>query len=223
MNFQSIIDRLSEAFSVFDFSYFISGSASLAILAVFMWYNSLWPNIVIPHWMGIALLLIIVYVAGIVSMVLGKLLRLSMIRPKCIRSLFGIQDFDHIYTNSVETAASIHALECRELLNGDKKFLYTMMWSALRNDEKYSKTVSFINKYWVTQALCEGLLVSCTLAVFTCWITYFNDDRIQALTCIYTTLLSISSFMAFSYHARRSAETQIREVVVAYIQLKSAS
>lgn len=221
MNFQSIIDRLSEAFSVFDFSYFISGSASLAILAAFMLYNSLWPNIVIPHWMGIALLLIIVYVAGIVSMVLGKLLRLSMIRPKCIRSLFGIQDFDGLYTEAVETASTLYAFEQKDkLLEGKKKLHYTMMWSALRNKESCSHTVSFINKYWVTQALCEGLMTSSLLAIAAAWLTRCNGDRLHFSTCIGITLIALVSFFLLSYNARRNAETQIQEVVIAYVMMK---
>lgn len=219
MNFQSIIDRLSEAFSVFDFSYFISGSATCVILSVFAWYNGYCVDIPMPLWVEIITVLLFFYISGIVSMVLGKLVRRLMLwgEKKC----FHVQDFDGLYTEAVETASTLYAFEQKDkLLEGNKKLHYTMMWSALRNKESCSHTVSFINKYWVTQALCEGLMTSSLLAIAAAWLTRCNGDRLHFSTCIGITLIALVSFFLLSYNARRNAETQIQEVVIAYVLMK---
>ena len=85
MNFQVIIDRLSEALSFFDFSYFISGSASMTIVLTFMWYNGFCPIVLFSSWVQVPLLLISVYISGILSMSLGRWTRQKMIKIKLMK------------------------------------------------------------------------------------------------------------------------------------------
>lgn len=215
MNIQSIIDRIAEAFSLFDFSYFISGTTSLSVLLTFMWYNGIFPKISLYIWILVPLLLVSVYVSGIVSMACGKWLRLTILSCKQYRNLFGINNFKECYTQAIkETKLDVNKLA------EDSNISYTMMWTALKTATEYASTVNFINKYWVTQALCEGLMTTCLLAIAAVWITYFYSHCVNSFTGLFVTVLALGSFVIFMRYARQNAEIQIKEVVAAYSLMK---
>lgn len=215
MNIQSIIDRIAEAFSLFDFSYFISGTTSLSVLLTFMWYNGIFPHISLYIWILVPLLLVSVYVSGIVSMACGKWLRLTILSWKLYRKLFGINNFKECYTQAIkETKLDVNKLA------EDSNISYTMMWTALKTNNEYASTVNFINKYWVTQALCEGLMATCLLAIAAVWITYFYSHWVSSFTGLFVTVLALGSFVIFMRYARQNAEIQIKEVVAAYSLMK---
>lgn len=228
MNFQVIIDRLSEALSFFDFSYFISGSASMTIVLTFMWYNGFWPIVLFSSWVQVPLLLISVYISGILSMSLGRWTRQKMIKIKLklkmklkwFRKWCIIKDFDSIFNDSLAMAEKVYNLKV-DKLKENSKLSYTIMWGELRENENSSKTVEFLNKFWVTQALCEGLMTSCLLAIVTAWFTFANDTRIQLMNSAVVTILSLISFIILSHHARLNAENQIKEVVFTYAKSMS--
>lgn len=217
MNIQPIIDRVSEAFSFFDFSYFISGSATMTVILTFMWYNGYWPSALFVSWIQIPLLLISVYISGIISLASGKRIRKILITCKCLKIIFNIKDFNEIFINTYNAVEVANLLDDKNKLF-DNELEYTRMWGALRADESSSKTVEFLNKFWVTQALCEGLITSCLLAIVSACITYNNGNRIQYSTAIVISALSFLSLIALMYNARKNAENQIIEVILAYAQ-----
>lgn len=218
MNFQPIIDRVSEAFSFFDFSYFISGSASMTVLLTFMWYNGYWPSALFISWIQIPLLLISVYISGIISLALGKRLRKWLMACKWLREKLGIKSFDEIFDNTHNAVNETSITDDKNKIS-DNNLEYTRMWGELRADNSASKTVEFLNKFWVTQALCEGLITSCLLAMVSAIYTCVNGTRIQVLTLIFVLVFSFLSLIILIYNARKNAENQIIEVILAYMKL----
>lgn len=216
MNIQPIIDRVSEAFSFFDFSYFISGSATMTVMLTFMWYNGYWPSALFISWIQIPLLLISVYISGIISLAFGKRLRKFMTTSDCLKTIFNIKDFNEIFNSTYDAIKGASIIDDNKI--SDNNLEYTRMWGTLRADVSASKTVEFLNKFWVTQALCEGLITSCLLAIVSACITYNNGNRIQYSTAIVISALSFVSLIALMYNARKNAENQIIEVILAYAQ-----
>ena len=73
-NFQKIIDRISEAFSFFDFSFLISGSATFAIL------NRLGMDVSSDSsFLNVCVSIVGIYIAGLISFALGKKIRVRMV------------------------------------------------------------------------------------------------------------------------------------------------
>lgn len=109
------------------------------------------------------------------------------------------------------------------------------MWNkiAQSRNEEIQERYNFINKYWVMQAIFEGLMGSaivgitlCLLLIFqkfyyeyTSWYYFLNNWPSIIDKCHYV----ISSLIAFiilllrsAVEARKNAEVQIKEVVIAY-------
>lgn len=221
-NFQKIIDKISEAFSFFDFSFFVSGAATYGISCYFLWqFNELEPFK--STTINVLISIILIYLCGVISFSYGKLIRLKCfkITRKCnwIQKLFGRPDsfvecFDKAIQYVNKGLESSKQLPHNSLLESEKGSFYTEMWTFLRNKPEAKETVAFLNRYWVMQAVCEGLIFSAALAFvggITAWIFKEND-------VIYF-VISVMAFLAFLIlcrEGRRYAETQILEVVIAY-------
>ncbi len=236
-NFQKIIDKISEAFSFFDFSYFVSGAATYGISCYFLkqfdklkLFESTTANVLIS--------IVLIYLCGVISFSCGKWLRLkyfqiiriySKIARKCnqlIRKLRKKEKkdegqlqpnsfaecFDNAITYANKRPGTI--LTCHALTIAEKKCYYTEMWAFLRNKPEAKETVAFLNRYWVMQAVCEGLIFSSILALIGGIIAWeFKENDVIFL------LISVAAFFAFLIlcrEGRRYAETQILEVVIAY-------
>ena len=101
MSFQKIIDRIADAFSVFDFSYIISGG--LTLLLVYM-------DIVILHsrtitlkspFLILAIGLFLAYVCGLIVWVIGRFVRRCFINTS--------KDFKKVY-NETKTALNLDTI-----------------------------------------------------------------------------------------------------------------
>lgn len=218
-NFQKIIDKISEAFSFFDFSFFVSGVATYGISCYFLWklkeldpFQSITINVLLS--------IIFSYLCGVISFSCGKWIRLKCFE---IRKYNWIQKFLKSPDSFAECfdKAIIYAnkrpgvaLTCNNLTEPEKKYYYTEMWSYLRNKSDAKDTVTFLNRYWVMQAVCEGLIFSSIIA-FTGGITIYWILE-QDITFLFISGIALLAFFILNREGRRYAETQILEVVIAY-------
>ena len=238
-NFQKIIDKISEAFSFFDFSFFVSGAATYGISCYFLWqfdelkpFGSTTTNVLIS--------IILIYLCGVISFSYGKWIRLKYFQitrgcTKLLKKFNWIQKLQRRF-NWIQKLLRTpdRFVECFDkaiqyvnkglepnkqfprntLLESEKSYFYTEMWSFLRNRPEAKETVAFLNRYWVMQAVCEGLIFSSTLAFVGGIIAWeFKGNNVIYL------VISVASFLAFLIlcrEGRRYAETQILEVVIAY-------
>ena len=210
MSFQKIIDRIADAFSVFDFSYIISGG--LTLLLVYM-------DIVILHsrtitlkspFLILAIGLFLAYVCGLIVWVIGRFVRRCFINTS--------EDFKKVY-NETKTALNLNTI----IPITDEKVAYSYMWSRLQcdnNTPQIEEKLKFINKYWVMQALYEGLIGSGIIAILIL-LDYYIINR-AILSCLSTCcIIGIFIFVVFlmfcfAKEARKYANTQIVDLLTLY-------
>lgn len=243
-SFQKAIDIISDAFSILDFSYFISGSVAYAMIYIRLKYSSfafdMLPN---NLWVVIALSLIAIYVLGIFTSSLGHIIRkllFGMFDIKldnsneetcCVKEnirnwLWKFQKYVWVTTSyelrkSIELFNSLsHGTKCTgisvDVNDNNSSIIYTYIWNALSASQNANDRIKFINRFWVMQKVYEGLMTDCVLCVVL--IAFYEPYKNHQLLCPewYIYLISFICFMTFAYEAALNFKTQVREAVMAY-------
>ena len=203
-SFQKIIDRLSNAFSILDFSYIVSGGFTLGIVLFdlhYHYYEFFIRNISITIVCGIFL----AYICGLSSWIIGRLIR------KIVQNTD--KDFEETYDRTMNALAS-NALS---LSVSDKKLAYSYMWIELHKKEEAKEQIIFMNRMWVMQAVFEGLIFSFIVAIGVLIdLKWGLNKDISWLEFIVIFAVLLSSVWLSAIEARRYARTQIREVILSY-------
>ena len=95
---------------------------------------------------------------------------------------------------------------------------YTEMWYYIREHKSKSPSYQLLNRYWVSQAIYDGLLFPAFLSFGLGFFISYSFDYL--IGC----LISISGLLCgylFYREGRRYAEAQIKEVVIVYYNLKN--
>ena len=203
-SFQKIIDILSNAFSILDFSYIVSGGFTLGIVLFdlhYHYYEFFIRNISITIVCGIFL----AYICGLSSWTIGRLIR------KIVQNTD--KDFEETYDRTMNALAS-NALS---LSVSDKKLAYSYMWIELHKKEEAKEQIIFMNRMWVMQAVFEGLIFSFIVAIGVLIdLKWGLNKDISWLEFIVIFAVLLSSVWLSAIEARRYARTQIREVILSY-------
>ena len=203
-SFQKIIDILSNAFSILDFSYIVSGGFTLGIVLFdlhYHYYEFFIRNISITIVCGIFL----AYICGLSSWIIERLIR------KIVQNTD--KDFEETYDRTMNALAS-NALS---LSVSDKKLAYSYMWIELHKKEEAKEQIIFMNRMWVMQAVFEGLIFSFIVAIGVLIdLKWGLNKDISWLEFIVIFAVLLSSVWLSAIEARRYARTQIREVILSY-------
>lgn len=203
-SFQKIIDILSNAFSILDFSYIVSGGFTLGIVLFdlhYHYYEFFIRNISITIVCGKFL----AYICGLSSWIIGRLIR------KIVQNTD--KDFEETYDRTMNALAS-NALS---LSVSDKKLAYSYMWIELHKKEEAKEQIIFMNRMWVMQAVFEGLIFSFIVAIGVLIdLKWGLNKDISWLEFIVIFAVLLSSVWLSAIEARRYARTQIREVILSY-------
>lgn len=155
LNFQKIIDTISEAFSILDLSYIISGTLTFLIILLNLHIHDIHLEL-INNSVMICCCIFLAYIAGIFSWIVGKAIRWSIQR--------GINDdFEKIYNETINALGANIDVDTFTPVS-KKKDAYTYMWIELQKNENAKDRVNFIHRFWVMQAMFEGLMTSCLVA-----------------------------------------------------------
>lgn len=199
-------EKICEAFSIFDLTYFISGLATCLILLIYIQdHQELEKYLILKQQVHWILWVVVIYIAGLISFSLGRILRQYILLQKF--AFYTL--FDSFYTDeSFEKARKYYFL--RRLFHlQHKKYArkkmdqsYAVLWTTIRNEEKYKPTYDYICKYWITSAIYEGLLFSCvlTMILFYHKPAFFWGAIVCAIACI--------------LEARRNTQIMIKDVIV---------
>lgn len=206
-----IVDRIADIFCIFDFSFLISGVATFFVLYYEISEYGL-LEIAVDGVDKVVVSILLIYICGLISFVIGKSLRKYLIGQKRIN-----QRFLEIFNQTVRYCQSEeHSLIVYDSLE-ECKLYYTEMWFFLRQTPEASKTLTFINRYWVMQATYEGLAFSFLLGSIIEFVAgLFSAFMLHALIAF---ILVVGGIFCF-YEGTRYAESQISEVVIAYKNLK---
>lgn len=194
-----IMDRIANVFSVFDFSFIISGIAAFMIIYTYLSFT--YSNVLLLLDSNLSWIFIIftIYILGLIMFALGRYIRQNTIKQKkCKYQLFK----EYGFTDKSEKEIDI---------------LLSQYWDKLRNDSK-EKTYDYYNRLWVMTAVYEGLAGSAILAfalIISCFCKIVNSSG-----WIYGIIISISILLLVSLliyilfrEAKKNAETIITDLI----------
>lgn len=211
--FQRIIDTLSNAFSILDFSYTVSGGATLAVI-LFDWCYVHQNNM---EWLlkyGWLLTIVCgifgVYLLGILSWSFGKFIRQFLFSKVMKKS-----DFKTIYANTVSSIREDEE-NASFPLEKSPSLSYEGMWIELERIEEAAQRLKFIHRFWVMQAVYEGLVATWILGIFISidWWNPENDANFFKLILAFVVLAIL--IWRCCKEAQTCAETQIKEIILSY-------
>lgn len=211
--FQRIIDTLSNAFSILDFSYTVSGGATLAVI-LFDWYYVHNNNIdcLLKHGWILALVcgILSVYLLGILSCSIGK-----VVRQKAFARVMGMSDFKSIYDDTIKAIRKDDE-NATFFLEKSPSLSYEGMWIELEQIEETAQRLKFIHRFWVMQAVYEGLVATWILGIFVSidWWNTENDANFFKLILAFVVLAIL--IWRCCKEAQTCAETQIKEIILSY-------
>ena len=273
-NFQRIMDKLSNALDILDFSFLISGGTTFGIVYTYLSYvQNIQVTLIHKGFIGVCCILLIAYVCGLFSWSIGKYIRRTFFLKSSGKSANKSNE-DHCFENLFETIHKKISKTATPSEEGstnstikypftDNTLNYTYMWNkiAQSKDEEVQERYNFINKYWVMQAIFEGLIGSAMIGIILSlsFIFPLNLLSLFAISFFIITIiiypiifpffvitLAISIIFPFLYtymnlsippkiyyaigaliafiilllrsavEARKNAEVQIKEVVIAY-------
>ena len=100
------------------------------------------------------------------------------------------------------------------------KLQYAQMWACLRDNQEAKESMTFLNRLWVMQAVFEGLMISSAIAIVGGVILGIVLGWKQC-DVWYMIIGGLIAAIACYWEGKRYAETQIKEVIITYYQLKS--
>lgn len=203
-SFQKIIDILSNAFSILDFSYIISGGFTFIIILCDLHYHHyefFIRNIPITIISGIFL----AYICGLSSWVIGKL----------IRKIF--QNTDKDFEVTYDRAMNALAPDTLSLPVSDRKLAYSYMWIELQKREETKERIVFINRMWVMRAVFEGLIFSFIVATGALIdLKWVLNEEVSYYKVIIIFIILVLLACLSAIEAKRYAKAQIEEVILSY-------
>lgn len=242
MDFQKQFDTITGALNIFDMSYLVSGVTMLGVLVYafpglkgFVFHKD-------QVTVSIIICIVIAYVLGMISWIAGKQFRYWMMKHFGDKKT-NDEDFKSKFQ---ETAQCFNFQDetIKKLIEDDKNIAYSYMWMRLdkSQDEDCRSRFVFASRSWVLRAIYEGLIPPVFILAATILVKYFSvwkgwcetfsqwqsgwTDKIILpwgeniiviiLGAVVMTFVSYIVVKLLAREARRCANTQIREVIVAY-------
>ncbi|WP_308275058.1 hypothetical protein [Prevotella sp.] len=242
MDFQKQLDTVTGALNIFDMSYLVSGATMLGVLVYA--FPNLKDFVFHKDQIMVSILICVVftYVLGMVSWIAGKQFRYWMMEHFGEKKT-NDEDFESKF-NETAQCFNFQGETIKKLMEDDKNIAYSYMWMRLDNsqDEDCRSRFVFASRSWVLRAIYEGLIppvfiLAATILVkyFSVWIgwceTFFQrlgdwsgmvipswgkNTIVGLIGVVIMTSIAYIIVKLLAREARRCANTQIREVIVAY-------
>lgn len=242
MNFQKQFDTVTGALNIFDMSYLVSGATMLG--GVVYAFPGLKGFVFHKDQVTVSIIICIVvaYVLGMISWIAGKQFRYWMMKHFGDKKT-NDEDFKFKFQ---ETAQCFNFQDetIKKLMEDDKNIAYSYMWMRLdkSQDEDCRSRFVFAFRSWVLRAIYEGLIPPVFILAVTILVKYFpvwkgwcetfsqwqsgwtgkiilswgENIIVSILGVVVMTFTSYIIVKLLAKEARRCANTQIREVIVAY-------
>lgn len=217
-----LLDSIGGALHIFDFSFFISGSVTFALVVIDAiahcgrsWLDTL---LVLPAWIVVMVILLSIYVCGLMSWSIGRELRKAFIKEDESCGNPELCDFTHTFDSLVESLG-LREEDLPSISN--KMDIYYYMWiklDSLGNDDVKGR-LAYCNRMWVMRALFEGLLFSWLLGILILLDLAFSVKWFPLYSVWYTlpVFILLILLMYFTYKSSTNyANSQIKEIVIAY-------
>ena len=198
-----IIDRIADVFSVFDFSFIISGITSFIMIYTFLSFRNSDILLFLDGNLSWIFVIFTIYILGLIMFALGRYVRQVLLGQK----KYKYKLFEKYNVCDAKNEEKIDALYCK-------------YWDNLKK-EGNEKDYDYYSRLWVMTAVYEGLIGNVVLALvlfITYNITVFNNLCIcfcnkdlwkvllmSFLICLVGLILSIE--------ARKYADTIVKDLI----------
>ena len=134
-----------------------------------------------------------------------------------ILSPFNLEkDFEKIYNETINALGANIDVDTFTPVS-KKKDAYTYMWIELQKNENAKDRVNFIHRFWVMQAMFEGLMTSCLVAFAAVLeLKYSFGEKFAWGYFVLLIALCLILFWRCMIAAKENAEVQIREIILSY-------
>ena len=242
MNFQKQFDTVTGALNIFDMSYLVSGATMLGVLVYafpdmkgFVFHKD-------QVTVSIIVCIVIAYVLGMISWIAGKQFRYWMMEHFWEKKT-NDEDFESKFKETAQ-CFNFQGETIKKLMEDDKNIAYSYMWMRLdkSQDEDCRSRFVFASRSWVLRAIYEGLIPPVFVLAATILVKYFSVWKgwcetfsqwqsdwtgkiilpwgeniiVGVIGAVVMTSASYIIVKLLAREARRCANTQIREVIVAY-------
>lgn len=242
MDFQKQFDTITGALNIFDMSYLVSGVTMLGVLVYafpdmkgFVFHKD-------QVTVSIIVCIVIAYVLGMISWIAGKQFRYWMMEHFWEKKT-NDEDFESKFKETAQ-CFNFQGETIKKLMEDDKNIAHSYMWMRLdkSQDEDCRSRFVFASRSWVLRAIYEGLIPPVFILAATILVKYFSvwkgwcetfsqwqsgwTDKIilpwgeniivGVIGAVVMTSASYIIVKLLAREARRCANTQIREVIVAY-------
>lgn len=242
MDFQKQFDTITGALNIFDMSYLVSGVTMLGVLVYafpdmkgFVFHKD-------QVTVSIIVCIVIAYVLGMISWIAGKQFRYWMMEHFWEKKT-NDEDFESKFKETAQ-CFNFQGETIKKLMEDDKNIAYSYMWMRLdkSQDEDCRSRFVFASRSWVLRAIYEGLIPPVFVLAATILVKYFSVWKgwcetfsqwqsgwtgkiilpwgeyiiVSFLGAVVMTFVSYIVVKLLAREARRCANTQIREVIVAY-------
>lgn len=242
MDFQKQFDTVTGALNIFDMSYLVSGATMLGVLVYafpdlkgFVFHKD-------QVTVSIIVCIVIAYVLGMISWIAGKQFRYWMMEHFWEKKT-NDEDFESKF-NETAQCFNFQGETIKKLMENDKNIAYSYMWMMVdkSQDEDCRSRFVFASRSWVLRAIYEGLIPPVFILAATILVKYFSvwigwcealsqwqsgwsgmvipawgkNAIVGLLGVLIMTSIAYIIVKLLAKEARRCANTQIREVIVAY-------
>lgn len=242
MNIQKQFDTVTGALNIFDMSYLVSGVTMLGVLVYafpglkgFVFHKD-------QVMVSIIICIVIAYVLGMISWIAGKQFRYWMMKHFGDKKT-NDEDFESKFQETAQ-CFNFQGETIKKLMEDDKNIAYSYMWMRLdkSQDEDCRSRFVFASRSWVLRAIYEGLIPPVFVLAATILVKYFSVWKgwcetfsqcqsdwtgkiilpwgenifVGVIGAVVMTSASYIIVKLLAREARRCANTQIREVIVAY-------
>ena len=242
MDFQKQFDTVTGALNIFDMSYLVSGATMLGVLVYafpdlkdFVFHKD-------QVTVSIIICIVIAYVLGMISWIAGKQFRYWMMEHFGEKKT-NDEDFESKF-NETAQCFNFQGETIKKLMEEDKNIAYSYMWMRVdkSQDEDCRSRFVFASRSWVQRAIYEGLIPPVFVLAATILVKYFSVWKgwcealsqwqsgwtgkiilpwgeniiVGVIGAVVMTFASYIIVKLLAREARRCANTQIREVIVAY-------
>lgn len=242
MDFQKQFDTVTGALNIFDMSYLVSGATMLGVLVYafpdlkgFVFHKD-------QITVSIIICIVIAYVLGMISWIAGKQFRYWMMKHYGDKKT-NDEDFKSKFQETAQ-CFNFQGETIKKLMEDDKNIAYSYMWMRLdkSQDEDCRSRFVFASRSWVLRAIYEGLIPPVFVLAATILFKYFSVWKgwcealsqwqsgwtgkiilpwgeniiVGVIGAVVMTFASYIIVKLLAREARRCANTQIREVIVAY-------
>ena len=242
MDFQKQFDTVTGALNIFDMSYLVSGVTMLGVLIYafpdmkgFVFHKD-------QVTVSIIVCIVIAYVLGMISWIAGNQFRYWMMEHFWEKKT-NDEDFESKFKETAQ-CFNFQGETVKKLMKDNKNIAYSYMWMRLdkSQDEDCRSRFVFASRSWVLRAIYEGLIPPVFILAATILVKYFSVLKgwcetfsqwqsgwtgkiilpwgeniiVSILGAVVMTFVSYIVVKLLAREARRCANTQIREVIVAY-------